>query len=66
MAVKNDALNSLVHVAGGTGFRGIRPGEMETSSRLIQSILGSKAEVNGAALTKEAFESTGMSQPTKR
>ena len=35
---------------------------METSSRLIQSILGSKAEVNGAALTKEAFETAGMSQ----
>ena len=43
-------------------FVGFEPGEMETSSRLIQSILGSNAEVNGAAMTKEAFESAGMSQ----
>ncbi|MGB1121927.1 MAG: glycoside hydrolase family 3 N-terminal domain-containing protein [Flavobacteriales bacterium] len=43
-------------------FVGFDPGEVETSSRRIQSILGSNAEVNGAALTKEAFESAGMSQ----
>ena len=64
-AVKNDApgLPFGAHVGRVEQvFVGFDPGEMETSSRLIQSILGSKAEVNGAALTKEAFESAGMSQ----
>ena len=64
-AVKNDApgLPFGAHVRRVEQvFVGFDPGEMETSSRLIQSILGSKAEVNGAALTKEAFESAGMSQ----
>jgi beta-N-acetylhexosaminidase len=64
-AVKNDApgLPFGAHVRRVKQvFVGFDPGEIETSSRLIQSILGSKAEVNGAALTKEAFESAGMSQ----
>ena len=64
-AVKNDApgLPFDAHVRHVEQvFVGFDPGETETSSRLIQSILGSKAEVNGTALTKEAFESAGMSQ----
>ena len=64
-AVKNDApgLPFGAHVRRVEQvYVGFDPGEMETSSQLIQSILGSKAEVNGAALTKEAFESAGMSQ----
>ena len=64
-AVKNDApgLPFGAHVRRVEQvFVGFDPGEMETSGRLIQSILGSNAEVNGAALTKEAFETAGMSQ----
>lgn len=43
-------------------FVGFDAGEMETSNRLIQNIMGSKTEVDGAAMTKEAFETAGMSQ----
>lgn len=43
-------------------FVGFESGEMETSNRLVQSILGSKAEVSGASMPKEAFETAGMSQ----
>ena len=56
-AVKNDAPEFLwcARAAGGTGFRGFDPVRWNQQAHSIH--LGSKAEVNGAALTKEAFES---------